>query len=210
MHIDPNRNILILREEWGGVEEKQKGENEQINPLQALLPEKDSPTLPYHQTLLPTTPHFLGLFNTSSSTLIISEFHCLGKWRLIAQQNLNAKHHPKKSSKETSPRYGLMPKPPSAHPAVPRGWQCAAAVPCARPGQGIFRWSQHPSRGSSSAQALPTANCCQPTASKQHSSIASPSGSPVGKQTPRSLSDTPGHPLASNSGSIKHKKSSVL
>jgi len=81
MHIDPNRSILILEEEGEGVEKTQKGEDDQINLPQTLLPAKDSHTLP------PCFPHFLGLCNTSSGTLIIAEFHCVGKQRLTTQQN---------------------------------------------------------------------------------------------------------------------------
>lgn len=89
MHIDPNRNILILEEEWAGVEENQKGEDEYKPTASTTTWEGfPHPALPPHPApLLPTTLRFLGLFNTSSSTLIISEFHCIGKRKLITQQN---------------------------------------------------------------------------------------------------------------------------
>lgn len=101
----------------------------------------------------------------------------------------------------------LVPKLPSTHPSGHWCWLCSTAVPSTRTAHFQVIPASLPgqlhSSGTSHSQLLP-AHC------KQHSSIVSPSGFLIRKQESSALSEMPDHPLSSKSGSIKHKKSSVL
>lgn len=60
---------------------------------------------------------------------------------------------------EGKPKWGRLTNKPATSTTPWEGFLCLALE------QPILRWSQRASHGSCTAQALPTANCCQPTAS---------------------------------------------